>query len=105
MSGHLQPSNPPEDYLEDILQQDQNDYSSLPFGASEQHVASTLLILATIPSIGIPSLSKIFKKNIQFSLFLSAAFIIGTYFVIQYRFNWIIYLTHQLRTLYYYERI
>jgi len=104
MTNDSPPPNSPDELLEGVLQQDEHDITPFTLGVGEQHVATTLLFLATLPSVAIPSLSKIFNKTTQFTLLLSTAFLVGLYFVIQYRFHWILQLTHTLQQIYY-ERI
>lgn len=90
--------------VESVLQEDQRDHPPLPFGTVERRIATTLLFLAAIPSLVIPSLSKLWNKTTQFALLLSLFCLVGLYFVVQYRFQWILQLTHTLQNIYH-ERI
>lgn len=94
----------PDAFLEDVLTQDQNDHYPFHFGAGEQQVATSLWVLATLPALVVPFLSHLFNKTIQFTLVLSTLFLAGLYFVIQYRFSWILSMTQTLQN-FYHERI
>lgn len=90
--------------LEEILTADESDRVQEALGASERNVAQTVLVLASIPSLTIPVLFQLLRKNVYVGVLVLAACLTSFFFIIQYRLDWIIILTDRLKTLYY-ERI
>lgn len=86
--------------LANVLTADDLDRVQEGVGDTEQQVAHSVLILASIPSLTIPFLFQLFKKNIYLGVVLVWACLIGFYFIIQHRLPWIITFGQRLKTLY-----
>lgn len=84
-----------EAHLENILQADDADRVSEPFGSYEQKVSHVVLFLSAIPHLLIPISLHYFRKRLLQITVLVIVFIAALFFIIQYRFGWIVHLLNR----------
>lgn len=86
--------------IETILSQDDADASKEHFGDIEKNLARSVLILVSIPALIAPFLAQAYQKSFYWVILLLFIFLGSLFFIIQYRLHWILYLSHQLESLY-----
>lgn len=85
--------------IENALAKDDQDTVREVFGETEQRVASTVLLLASVPALSIPLLFQALRKSIYIAVILIASVLAIAWFVIQNRFDLIMLLSNRYKQL------
>ena len=84
-------------HIESVLVSDDLDRVHEGLGESEQHVAQTVLFLASVPALTIPILCRLLKKSVYVGVTLLLACLVSLYLVTQHKLDWIVALTQRLK--------
>lgn len=84
-------------HIEDVLSSDDSDIVEAGFGSSEKEVATAVLTLVAIPSLTIPALFQVLRKNLYVALALVVLYVFCVFFIIQYKFHLILWVSERLK--------
>lgn len=85
--------------IETTFATDDSDVLKERYGEPEQHIAHTVLLLASVPALSIPLLFHALRKSINIAILLLASILAITWFIIQKRFDLIILLSNHYQEL------
>lgn len=82
--------------IESILADDDKELPQLNLGSSEQQLGQVVLLLVAVPALSLPPLFHTFGKNLSWAVFLLALYLSSVFLVLQYRLQWLLYLSQQV---------